>query len=97
MKRSGVGDIEALFQKHEAKKKKIVDEEPVTEEAPIVDEPEPPPISVDDEAQAQEESQSAPEDDGYHLEADLGLRRPIASYPVNEQDAVRRAYIIKGR
>ena len=30
-----------------------------------------------------------------HLKHDLGERLPIASYPVNDQDAVRRAYILK--
>ena len=31
-----------------------------------------------------------------HLPHDLGERRPILNYPVNDEDAIRRAYIIKG-
>jgi hypothetical protein len=34
--------------------------------------------------------------DGNHLPQDPGERLPIHNYPVNEQDAVRREYIIKG-
>jgi hypothetical protein len=31
-----------------------------------------------------------------HLPYDPGERAPIASYPVNDQDAISRAYILKG-
>jgi hypothetical protein len=36
------------------------------------------------------------ENDDYNIEHDRGLRAPISSYPVNDQDSVRRAYIALG-
>jgi hypothetical protein len=37
------------------------------------------------------------ENDDYDLEHDPGLRAPISSYTINDQDSVRRAYIAMGR
>jgi hypothetical protein len=39
---------------------------------------------------------SPPVDDPGHLPQDLTERLPIVSYSINDQDAVRRAYILKG-
>lgn len=96
MKRNG--DIASLFRKHEAKAKKradLIDEEAqIEEEEPPLVEPHPVPTPV---VEATNEEQDAPpEYDADHLQYDPGLRSPIASYDVNEQDAVRRAYILKG-
>jgi len=98
MKRNG--DIASLFQKHEAKKKAAAATatsnpdpiEPVVEEQihervveKIVN-PMPPP-----------QPSSLPRVyDTNRLPHDPGERHPILKYPVNDQDAIRRAYIIKG-
>jgi hypothetical protein len=99
MKRNS--DIASLFQKHEAKKavaaatsnncspspvEHVVKEqtlERVIEET-VNPMPPPPPQS------------SSPVYDNDRLPHDPGERHPILSYPVNDQDAIRRAYIIKG-
>ncbi|KAG2570828.1 hypothetical protein PVAP13_7KG034218 [Panicum virgatum] len=39
---------------------------------------------------------SGDDNDDYNIEHDPGLRAPISSYPVNDQDSVRRAYIALG-
>ncbi|XP_044354273.1 zinc finger MYM-type protein 1-like [Triticum aestivum] len=57
-------------------------------EAPIAED--------DDESMALDESDSSDEDI-YNIEPDPGLRTPISSYDVNDQDSVRRAYIALGR
>ena len=98
MKRNG--DIASLFQKHAAKKAVIVAsslpsnpdvdvaENQSQEEERIIEEniddtplPAPPPPPVYDIN---------------HLPHDPGERLSIQSYPINDQDAIRRAYIIKG-
>ena len=61
-------------------------------EAPIAED--------DDESMGLAESDSSDEDsddDIYNIEHDPGLRTPISSYDVNDQDSVRRAYIALGR
>ncbi|XBI48928.1 hypothetical protein VPH35_112575 [Triticum aestivum] len=61
-------------------------------EAPIAED--------DDESMALDESDSSDEDsddDIYNIEPHPGLRAPISSYDVNDQDSVRRAYIALGR
>ena len=58
-------------------------------DAPVIEE-------EDDETRAQDESDSS-DDDIYDIEPDPGLRTPISSYDVNDQDSVRRAYIALGR
>jgi hypothetical protein len=100
MKRNG--DIASLFQKHEAKKKAAAAAvtsnrspdpvEPIVEEQTherVVEEivnpmPPPPPSSL------------PPVYNINCLPHDQGERRPILKYPVNDQDAIQRAYIIKG-
>ena len=98
MKRNG--DIASLFQKHAAKKKAAAAAatsnpdpiEPVVEEQiheRVVKEivnPMPPP----------QPSSLPPVYDINRLPHDPGKRRSILKYPVNDQDAIRRAYIIKG-
>jgi len=51
-----------------------------------------PPITEVDESKSSDE-----DNDDYELEHDPGLRAPISSYPINDQDSVRRAYIAMGR
>jgi len=48
-------------------------------------------------AEVNESSSDDEDNDDYDLEHDPGLRRPISSYPINDQDSVRRAYIAMGR
>ena len=108
MKRSGVGDIASMFWKHVAKKKACPSRSPagdVTEEQ--IEEV---PAEEQTEESMQEgvieenvnpvPSFSPPPPppvyDINRLPQDPGERLPIASYPVNDQDAVRRAYILKG-
>ena len=94
------GDIASLFQKHAAKKNVAAAAatsnpdpiEPVVEEQiheRVVEEivnPMPPP-----------QPSSLPRVyDTNRLLHDPGERHPILKYPVNDQDAIRRAYIIKG-
>jgi len=95
MKRGG--DIASLFQKHAAKKAtaasnpspiETMAEEHTQEQESIIEEianhvPPPPPPPP-------------PVYEINHLPHDLGERQPIQSYPVNDQDAIRRAYILKG-
>ena len=100
MKRNG--DIASLFQKHAAKKKAAAATptsnpdpvEPVVEEQTherVVEEianpmpPSPP-----------QPSSLPPVYDINRLPRDPGERHPILNYPVNDQDAIQRAYIIKG-
>ena len=98
MKRNG--DIASLFQKHAAKKKAAAAAatsnpdpiEPMVEEQiheRVVEEivnPMPPP-----------QPSSLPRVyDTNRLPHDPGERHPILKYPVNDQGAIRRAYIIKG-
>ncbi|KAK3146424.1 hypothetical protein QOZ80_3BG0265870 [Eleusine coracana subsp. coracana] len=64
-------------------------ETPITEEIPITQDDDPIPV---DESECSDDDNS----DEYHIEHDPGLRAPISSYPVNDQDSVRRAYIIIG-
>jgi hypothetical protein len=76
----------------------IVDEEQPPEEAepppiPVVDEEKPP---EEDEEQPPEEAEPSPVYDVDALEHDPGLRVPISSFDVNDQDAARRGYILKG-
>jgi hypothetical protein len=102
MKRNG--DIASLFQKHATKKKAAAaaatsNPDPVE---PVVDEqthervveeiinPMPPPLSPP------QPSSLPPVNDINRLPHDPGERRPILKYSVNDQDAIRRAYIIKG-
>ncbi|KAK3121543.1 hypothetical protein QOZ80_8BG0655790 [Eleusine coracana subsp. coracana] len=56
------------------------------------------PITEDDESIPLDESECSDDDnsDKYHLGHDLGVRAPISSYPINDQDSVRRAYISLG-
>ena len=99
MKRGG--DIASLFQKHAAKKAaaasnpspvETVAEEHTQEQESIIEEianhvpPSPPPPPPP----------PPPVYEINHLPHDLGERQPIQSYPVNDQDAIRRAYILKG-
>ena len=110
MKRNG--DIASLFKKHEAKRKAaaagatsnrspdpvvpMVEEQ--TDER-VVEEIEnrmlrpPPPPPPPPPAQP---SSLPPVYDINRLPHDPGERRSILSYPVNDQDAIRRAYITKG-
>ncbi|RLN07911.1 zinc finger MYM-type protein 1-like [Panicum miliaceum] len=56
-----------------------------------------PPIVEDDESMPIDESGSEDEDNGnYNIEHDSGLRAPISSYPINNQDSIIRAYIALG-
>jgi len=50
-----------------------------------------PPITEVDESKSSDEG-----NDDYDLEHDPRLRAPILSYPINDQDSVRRAYIAMG-
>ena len=110
MKRTG--SIASLFLKHAAKKnasspapslaadlaeeqiEEVVNEEQIEE---VVME-EPAEESVQEEVVTEEPSFSPPPPvyDINRLPQDPGERLPIADYPVNDQDAVRRAYILKG-
>ncbi|KAK3146704.1 hypothetical protein QOZ80_3BG0270540 [Eleusine coracana subsp. coracana] len=56
------------------------------------------PITQDDKSIPLDESECSDDDnsDEYHLEHDPGVRAPILSYPINDQDSVRRAYILLG-
>ncbi|XP_039771791.1 zinc finger MYM-type protein 1-like [Panicum virgatum] len=72
-----------VFQEHSSSGPIIQDDEPVRVE------PVEPPIIEDDES-------SGDDNDDYNIEHDPGLRAPISSYPVNDQDSVRRAYIALG-
>ena len=51
------------------------------------------PVVAEEQSQEQE---PPPICDIDRLEHDLGLRVPIASYNVNDQNAVRRGFILKG-
>jgi hypothetical protein len=57
-----------------------------------------PTVIEEDEAVPLNESNSSDEDtdDMYHIQHDPGLRVPISTYDVNDQDSVRRAYIALG-
>lgn len=60
------------------------------------------PIREDDDENSMAQDESDPSDDDsddgiYDIEPDPGLRTPISSYDVNDQDSVRRAYIALGR
>jgi len=57
-----------------------------------------PTVIEDDEVISLNESDCSDEDnaDMYQIEHDPGLRVPISSYDVNDQDSVRRAYIALG-
>jgi len=106
MKRSG--DIASLFQKYESKKKACsqspsvaaaVPEEQMEEQEDgqdqdrvIEENATPTPMPPNPAPIAQKE----PIYDISRLPLDPGERQPIANYPVNDQDAVRRSYIIKG-
>ncbi|KAK3118669.1 hypothetical protein QOZ80_9BG0703720 [Eleusine coracana subsp. coracana] len=59
---------------------------PITEETPI---------TQDDVSIPVDESECSDDDNSneYHIEHDPGWRALISSYPVNDQDSVRRAYI----
>ncbi|KAK3161675.1 hypothetical protein QOZ80_1BG0080060 [Eleusine coracana subsp. coracana] len=59
-------------------------ETPITEDDEFI-----PPL---DESECSEDDNS----DEYNLKHDPRLRAPISSYPVNDQDLVRRAYIVIG-
>ena len=72
-----------VFQEHSSSGPIIQDDEPVRVE------PVEPPIIEDDES-------SGDDNDDYNIEHDPGLRAPISSYPINDQDSVRRAYIALG-
>ncbi|XP_012703723.1 uncharacterized protein LOC105914997 [Setaria italica] len=104
MKRGG--DIASLFQKHAAKKataasntipspvETFVEEQNQEHDRVVVEEiadpvPLPPPL--------QPPTSQPPVYDINRLPHDPGERQPIESYHVNDQDAIRRAYIIKGR
>ncbi|XP_025795015.1 uncharacterized protein LOC112875393 [Panicum hallii] len=108
MKRSG--DIASLWKNYEAKKKQasspspsvaqalpegqIEEQESVLDRERVIEEnvmttpmpPAPPPPVPEKE----------PIYDINQLPLDSGERQSIANYPVNDQDSVRRAYIIKG-
>jgi hypothetical protein len=55
-------------------------------------------VIEEDEAVPLNKSNSSDEDtdDMYHIQHDPGLRVPISSYDMNDQDSVRRAYIALG-
>ncbi|XP_066347890.1 uncharacterized protein [Miscanthus floridulus] len=102
MKRNG--DTASLFQKQAAKKKAAAATatsnpdpvEPVVKEQThkrVVEKivnPMPPPLPPP------QPSSLPPVYNINRLPHDLGERRHILNYPVNDQDAIRRAYIIKG-
>ncbi|KAF7087800.1 hypothetical protein CFC21_090961 [Triticum aestivum] len=105
-----VGDIVSLFQREAmqiGKKKKAENMSDVVEEqtsevvcVPIVieEQSEEPILSMSNVTIEQTEDVSPPSPPVYdfiHLKHDPWERLPIASYPVNDQDAVRRAYILK--
>jgi hypothetical protein len=107
MKRNG--NIAELFRKHEAKVKNIasstppvcadVEGQPQKQEPPPPtqnDEEEPPPATQIISAVSVEQFEEEPPPIFYadRIECDPGLRAPIASYDVNEHDAVRRRYIL---
>jgi hypothetical protein len=102
MKRNG--DIASLFQKYSSKKvvvssspaTTVVEDEPqvqdrVTEEIMNTIPSSPPSIPTDDVS-----PQPTPVYDINRLQHDPGERMPIQSYPINDQDAIRRLYILKG-
>jgi hypothetical protein len=108
MKRNG--DIAFLFQRHEAKKKAaattttsncspdpdpvehVVEEQTHERVAKEIINPMPPPLSPSPPQQ----SSLPPVYDINRLPQDPGERCPILNYPVNDRDAIRRAYITKG-
>ncbi|EAZ16235.1 hypothetical protein OsJ_31687 [Oryza sativa Japonica Group] len=104
MKRSGGpsedNDIVSLFRKHEAKKIATSSSSSngfIGDEAPVPEEEPPQAPTIDDEAPVPEvNAPHYPIYDVNRLESDPGLRLPISSYPANDQDSVRRAYILKG-
>jgi hypothetical protein len=62
-------------------------------------EPETPVMEDDDSLSVNEVNEtdsSDAENDAYNIDHDPGLRTPISSYVVNDQDSVRRAYIALG-
>jgi hypothetical protein len=62
-------------------------------------EPETPVMEDDDSLSVNEVNEtdsSDAENDAYNIDHDPGLRTPISSYAVNDQDSVRRAYIALG-
>ena len=95
MKRNG--NIVSLFQRHAAKKlaaasspspapaANVVEEENQEQEGPAAN-------MVEEKNQEQEE----PAYDINRLPHDPGLRLSIASYHVNDQDVVRRLYVLRG-
>ena len=105
MKRNG--DIASLFRKHEAKKlaaasspppapaTKVIEEED-QEQSSVLSEA----IDVDNILPPQPQPQpptpsSLPVYDINRLPHDPGERLPIASYDINDQDAIRRTYVLK--
>jgi hypothetical protein len=110
MKRNG--DIASLFQKHAAKKAVATaanasspstapvatpkehpqEQERVIEEIVNPRTSSPPPVIHEDVSPPT----PPPVYDINHLPYDAGERLPIESYPVNDQDAIRRAYILNG-
>ncbi|XP_066320137.1 uncharacterized protein [Miscanthus floridulus] len=100
MKRSG--DIASLFQKYESKKKAYsqspmvaaVPEEQMEEQKDGQDQDRVIEENVTPTPMSEQEDE--PIYDISRLPLDPGERQPIANYPVNDQDAVRRSYIIKG-
>src|SRR6185312_12320995 len=104
MKRNG--DIASLFRKHEAKKlaaasspppapaTKVIEEED-QEQSSVLSEA----IDVDNILPPQPQPQpptpsSLPVYDINRLPHDPGERLPIASYDINDQDAIRRTYVL---
>jgi hypothetical protein len=83
-----------LFQEPSSSGANTVPPEPVrVEQRQLVQ----PPIIEDDESMPVDKSESnGNENDDYNIEYDPGLRAPISSYPVNDQDSVRRVYIALG-
>ncbi|XP_066324330.1 uncharacterized protein [Miscanthus floridulus] len=97
------GDIASLFQKYESKKKASSPSPSlaaaVTEEELEAQEDGPDEDRVIEENVAPTlvpPTPSPPVYDISRLPLDPRERQPIANYPVNDQDAVRRSYIIKG-
>lgn len=98
---SGDNDIASFFRKHEAKKIAASSSSSngfIGDDAPVLEEEPPQAPTIDDEAPVPEvNAPPAPIYDVNRLESDPGLRLPISSYPANDQDSVRRAYILKGQ
>jgi hypothetical protein len=83
-----------LFQGQSSSGTSTVQPEPVRSNQPVE-----PPITEASESMPMEEDDSSDEDKNdcdIDIEHDPGLRSPISSYAVNDQDSVRRAYIAMG-